>query len=163
MKRFVLVSTAVYLLTTASCSWITSFVVLNYSREPISVQYSVEPHQLSDGRRGCLLAPPFEGPPKLMPARKVGKDLPVNHMKAASEFTLDESLCAVELKLLPNQGVEVWKLGTGGPEGEYHFLNRLTLTSPHNMATYDGTKLAEVFERRSKVLYVLTYGQNSSG
>ena len=70
---------------TSGCSWITSFIVLNYSANALWVEYSVGgtdlyPHADPDR---CQLGPPFLHAPEVMPARSVKKDLPVDKMKPA--------------------------------------------------------------------------------
>ncbi len=141
---------------TSGCSWITSFIVLNYSANALWVEYSVGgtdlyPHADPDSCQLGLHAP------EVMPARSVKKGLPVDKMKPAKEFTLDRSTCTLRVHLQANQGVMVWQV-SGFDEGYPIGVHRLILEDGDGVLQYQGTSLARVFQRRSRGLYVFPYG-----
>lgn len=145
------------------CSYVTTFVVLNYSSEPIALAYSIAPHSTADGSFACRLAPPYLNALQMMPARQVKTRVPVDTLEESHDYTIDKETCTVRLHLRGGQGVVVWRTpGLHEAEGRRRgFLARLVVSTPENTVTYEGAALAEVFERRSESLYALGYGHGT--
>ena len=162
--RLRLVGALVLLVASHGCSWSASFVVLNYAAHDIWVEYSIEPHATYDGSLACQLAPPFRRTPDVMPARRVKKDLPVKAMQPAQEYTLDENTCSMRVHLEGDQGVLIWRLGAydGIRRTGLRFPDRIVLTTPNGLLEHEGDWLADAFHRRSRYLYVLSYGNRKS-
>ncbi len=152
------------MLTAQSCSWITYFVVVNYTTDPVSVRYTVDASLLWPERRdpACLLAPPFLDAPTVFPADRLKKEAILKSMKPATDFTLNEESCTIHVQLEPAQGVVVWEAvtyGGGDVSSGTGFITALDLVGSDSTVTYRGPGLERQFTRQSRVLYALTYGE----
>jgi hypothetical protein len=162
--------TFIIVLSLSSCSWITSFYVVNKSEMPITIAVKYRK---------------IEKPKQPAPTPKVEKDWEELEKKACwyigfkkeiyickeggecrtlqpDEYKYDKEKCELEVTLAPGESIKVAEICCSytGPEKRFaHRLNaeELNIKTPGGLIKYEGFELLKAFKKKDKTKYVLEY------
>ena len=172
-KRLIKFMTFAFILFLSSCSWITSFYVINKSDVPITITVKYKK---------------IEKPNYPAPTPKVEKDLEELEKKSCwyigeqkeisickeggecrtlrpDEYKYDKEICEFEVALAPGESIMVGKkccTYTGTEKTVERFHQRLdavelTIRTPGGLIRYEGFELLNAFKKKDKTKYVLEY------
>jgi len=169
-KRVIKFMTFAFVLSLVSCSWITSFYVVNKSEVPITITVKYRK---------------IEKPNRPAPTPKVEKDWEELEKKSCwyigeqkeisickewgdcrtlqpDEYKYDKEKCEFEVTLAPGESIEIAKICctyTGPEERFAHRLDamELTIKAPGGLIKYEGFELLNAFKKKDKTKYVLEY------
>ena len=138
-------------ISVSGCSWLTSFVVQNNSKQKIEIEYSL----------CCQESRFWYSPPKQVENSNFGYNKPNwNDIPEAVHF-YDENKGIVTVSILPNHSVlvntDINYMGYSKDENFFFKLSALTIKSPEGKISFEGKELAKSFKKESKNLYVLKY------
>lgn len=142
----------------SGCSWITTFAIVNASRAPITISYTI-------GSQGTNIPACPDGYflpfPRVVPVKEIDtlKGLAPEAQKA--DFTCEKLTRTVTLSLAPDQAVSLFSVGTyTGPDSERDYLlvlMKLSIKGDSGELQYGGRQLVRDFEKKSVALWTLTY------
>jgi hypothetical protein len=137
-----------------ACSYSTDFVVLNDTDYPVEVVYRMKPTP------GPLALP---GDPKVVPAANLEmKDSNKWTPLAPDRFRIVEANRTVSVRLLAHEALWVTAMhhyiGDEDPNDVEGFpIEELSVKGADGEMRFSGDKARKAFERKSRVLYVLSY------
>ena len=155
MRLFLILSLLLLTITLASCSYSTDFVVLNETEHQIEVVYRVK------------ASPP--GPPSLeiepmvvsaanLEMRDIGKWTKLT----PDRFRIDQVNRTVTVRVSAHEGLWITSMhhyiGDEDPNDVNGFpIREVSVVGADGEMRFTGDKARKAFERKSRVLYVLTY------
>jgi hypothetical protein len=142
----------------SSCSWLTTFVVINASGTAASVTYAISFDRIEKSDCLPLL---FFGEPRMAPSDEMWKLTDQRELLPEVDYKCDNSAGSISLILPPGHAVAISREVnfTGGGNTQYSTLQGTTLAirGQRGEVQYSGQQLVRAFDRDSKKLYLLTY------
>lgn len=142
----------------SSCSWITTFAVVNASRDPIEISYTIDLEASKDP--WCPDGNVLEFP-RVVPAKDVRALAGIRSDGPNAEVTCDEATHTVTLSLAPDHAASLFRIGGyTGPYADRDYLlafSQLTIRGERGELQYAGRQLLRDFEKDSVGLWFLTY------
>jgi len=171
LKRLIIFTILIIVLFLSSCSWITSFYVVNKSDVPvtITVKYrkiekpnypaptlKVEKDWEELEKKSCW----YIGQQKEISICKEGGEC---RTLRPDEYKYDKETCEFEVALAPGESIEIAKICctyTGPEKTVERFHQRLdalelTIRTPGGLIRYEGFELLNAFKKKDKTKYVL--------
>jgi len=141
-----------------SCSWLTTFAVINASSAPITISYTL-------GLEATKVPPcPNESYvdfPRVVEAKDIDTLVRLQKDAPRAEFTCDKTTRTVMLSLAPEYAASLFRVsGYTGPDSERDYLidlSKLTIQGERGELQYAGRQLLRDFEKDSVALWILTY------
>ncbi|HSD48133.1 MAG TPA: hypothetical protein VLB87_16015 [Pyrinomonadaceae bacterium] len=151
MRRFVLlIVLGASVISTAACSYVTDFVIVNESDAPVIVRY-----EATDG--------PGTFVPSVTPAVVPAADLSEDGQQwTPIEFQVDEASRAVITRLNPGQALRIATMnhysGHNYPNDAYKYqIRRITVSGNRGELDLAGDQARTSFTEVARTLYTLTY------
>jgi len=170
LKRLITFMTFIIVLSLPSCSWITSFYVVNKSEVPITIavkyrkiekpkQPAPTPEIEKDWEKLEKKACWYIGEQKEISICKEGGEC---RTLQYGEYKYDKEKCELEVTLAPMESIKVAEICctyTGPEERFVHRLDALELTikAPGGSIRYEGFELLKAFKKKDNTKYVLEY------
>ena len=142
----------------SGCSWITTFAIVNASRAPITISYTIgtEATKVPACPDGVFL--PF---PRVVPVKELATLEGLSKEAQKADFTCEKSTRTVTLSLAPEQAVSLFRVGTyTGPNSERDYrldLMKLNIKGESGELQYGGRQVLRDFEKSNDALWILTY------
>lgn len=169
-KRLIKFMTFIIVLSLSSCSWITSFYVVNKSEVPITITVKymkyekaktpapnpkIEKAREELEKKACL----YIGEQKEISVCKEGGEC---RILQPEEYKYDKENCEFEVTLAPEESIKVAKICCTYTGPEERLTNRfgaqeLAINTPNGLIRYEGFELLKAFKKKDKTKYVLEY------
>lgn len=155
MRTFLIVILLLLTITLTSCSYSTDFVVFNDTDNQIEVVYRVKPSPLG--------APSLEIEPMVVSAANLEvRDISKWTKLAPDRFRIDQVNRTVTVRVLAHEGLWITSMhhyiGDEDPNDVTNFpIQEVSVAGADGEMRFTGDKARKAFERRSRVLYVLSY------
>jgi hypothetical protein len=170
LKRLIIFTILIIVLFLPSCSWITSFYVVNKSDVPITITVKyrkiekpkqpaptpeIEKRWEELEKKSCW----YIGEQKEIYICKEGGDC---RTLQPDEYKYDKETCEFEVALAPGESIEIAKICCTYTGPEERFANgldavELTIKAPGGLIKYEGFELLKAFKKKDKTKYVLEY------
>ena len=151
MRRFVLlIALGASVISTAACSYVTDFVIVNESDAPVIVRYE------ANDAPGPF-APSVD--PAVVPAADLSED---GQQWAPTEFQVDLASRSVTTRLMPGQALRIATMnhysGHDYPNDAYKYqIRRITVSGNRGELELSGEQARTGFTKIARTLYTLTY------
>ena len=156
MRRFLLLVLLVLTITLTSCSYSTDFVVFNDTDNLIEVVYRMKPSPPGPPSLGGI-------EPMVVSAANLEKsDISKWTKLAPHRFRIDEANRTVTVRVSAREGLWITSMhhyiGDEDPNDVANFpIQEVSIAGKDGEMRFTGDKARKSFERKSRVLYVLSY------
>jgi len=153
-KLLIIFITLASVISLVSCSWLTSFYVVNKSDNPIVLTYRYKQYQNLKPD-----APACDESKEISTCKEEGGNC---RSLRPEEYKYDKDKCEMELTLAPGEAVKVAKICCTytGPDERFEgrfAIGEFTIKTPRGLVRYEGFELLKAFKKRDKTMYVLEY------
>jgi hypothetical protein len=154
MKRVALILLLAIVSTFLACSYLTDFVVVNDSPNPIELRYKVKS---------------FPGPfaPRITPAKMTASQLHAeDHAWTemdSGQYSLDSGTRTVTLRLMPKEALRIERLQRAGmrvdetDDAKSFSIEEISIIGTNGKIEIEGELVRKSFVVESKNTYILTY------